>query len=85
MIKVSNPYKENDTENISMTFVNTSPVVSAPILPINISLKWKKLAVANALAYHSKKLIMAVKIFIGQSHGANDIKLFATVSYNFSY
>jgi hypothetical protein len=80
MILVSNPYKENDTESITMMFVITSPGV-----PINISLKWKQVAVANALAYHSKKIIMAVKIFIGQSHGANVIKLFTIVSYNFSY
>ncbi len=57
---------------------------SAPIFPINISLKWKQLAVANALAYHSKEIIKPVKIFIGQAPEANVIKLFTAVSYNFS-
>jgi hypothetical protein len=51
------------------------------VLPANIRLGWKRLAVTNDLAYY---LISAVKSFRFQTPGACTIKLFMAVIYRFS-
>jgi hypothetical protein len=40
----------------------------ATALPANIRLGWKRMAVANALAYYHMATIVAVKSFIVQAH-----------------
>ncbi len=53
-------------------------------LPANIRLGWKGLPGTNVLAYNKKLYLTAVKSFITLVLGANVIKLFTVISYNFS-
>ncbi len=52
-----------------------------PALPANIRLGWKGLPGTNVLAYNEKSYL---KRFITLVPGANVIKLFTVISYNFS-
>ncbi len=55
----------------------------ATAFPTNITLGWKGLPATNSLAYYENLEIMAVKSFIAQAPGANVIKLFTALSYDF--
>jgi hypothetical protein len=47
--------------------------------PTNNRLRWKRLAMTNTLAYHSKKFITSVKSFILETSGVNAFNFFTAV------
>ncbi len=55
-----------------------------PILPINIRLVWKGLPGTKTLAYYENLYITAVKGLITLTPEPNVVKLFLSVSYEFS-
>jgi hypothetical protein len=50
----------------------------------NIRLGWMRLTVVSTLAYYTQSTKTAVKCFTVQDHGANAIKPFTVVIYEFS-
>jgi len=53
-------------------------------LPIIIRLRWKRMEVANTLAYYVIATMTTIESLIVQATGANVIRLFTAVSYDFS-
>jgi hypothetical protein len=55
------------------------------VFPANVMLDWKAIASENTLAYFASLTVTNEKCFITLTPGANVIKLFLSVIYEFSY